>query len=578
MLCSYRHLILQQFCFYVPQIPGSHMVFLAVLPIAVVTVLMVALLWSSRRAMPIGWVLAVVIGFFGWNMPVRWIGAATVAGIINAIDILIIIFGALLILQLMRRSGGMGEIARSMETVSRDGRVQVLLIGWLMVCFLEAVAGFGTPAAIVAPLLIGLGFPPLVSAVIALLADSTAVTFGAVGVPVWGGFSAIEPLISDAGNSASNFDEFLFRIGSYAGSIHFAVGTFMPVVLVSVLTKMLSGSWREGLKIWPLALIAGACFTLPMMIFALTLGPELPALLASLTAFPLFILVLRLIKPGQSGNWLVPPKEQWPPGLEGTMHAGEKPQIELAAPMGVVRAWLPYILVGVVLVAGRIQAFGITPLLRYVSVGWQSIFGTSIGRSIQLLYNPGTIPFMAVALLIPFIHRMKREDAVLAWKDTVRMIMPAAVALVFTLGMVYVMIHSGDHDQRPSMLILLAETASNYTSRILSGRIWYLIAPFVGILGSFVSGSNTVSNIMFGPFQFGTALKASLSPDAVLALQAVGGAAGNMICVHNIVAVLTTVGLLGKEGIIIRKNLPVCLAYGLLAGLVGWLLVAVGGS
>jgi len=146
------------------------------------------------------------------------------------------------------------------------------------------------------------------------------------------------------------------------------------------------------------------------------------------------------------------------------------------------------------------------------------------------------------------------------------MIIPAAIALVFALGMVYVMMNSAEVSSGDSMLIVLARAAA-----AISGRIWYLMAPMVGILGAFVSGSATVSNIMFGPFQYGIAQSASLPVTPVLSLQTIGSAAGNMICIHNVVAVLTTVGLVGKEGLLIRQNLPVCVLYGLTSGIVAWI-------
>jgi len=159
---------------------------------------------------------------------------------------------------------------------------------------------------------------------------------------------------------------------------------------------------------------------------------------------------------------------------------------------------------------------------------------------------------------------MKRKEAFEALARTFTIIKPAAIALVFTLAMVYIMMNSGEAASRNSMLIVLAEAAA-----AALGRGWVLFASFVGALGTFISGSNTVSDIMFGPFQFGAAVRTDLPPALILALQAVGGAAGNMICVHNVVAALTTVGLVGREGIVIRKNLPICIGYCLCAGLIG---------
>jgi lactate permease len=180
----------------------------ATLPIVIVGVLMVVFSWSAVKAMPIGWIAAAMIGGIGWDMPLRWLGAATLGGMINAVDILMIVFGALLILQLLRESGAIGSIAASMASISRDRRVQVIVIAWLMGSFLEAVAGFGTPAAIGAPLLVGLGFPPLIAVISTLIGDSTAVTFGAVGLPIWGGF---EPVRRSGGSFASRFRR-LFKI------------------------------------------------------------------------------------------------------------------------------------------------------------------------------------------------------------------------------------------------------------------------------------------------------------------------------------------------------------------------------
>jgi len=155
------------------------LILLAAFPILLVGVLMVGLSWPSRVAMPAGYVAAALIALLAWDMPVRWLVAATIGSAITAVDILLIVFGALLILQMLRASGGLEGINRSMAGVSRDRRIQLLVIAWLMGGFLEGAAGFGTPAAVGAPLLVGMGFPPLVAAITTLMADSTSVTFGA---------------------------------------------------------------------------------------------------------------------------------------------------------------------------------------------------------------------------------------------------------------------------------------------------------------------------------------------------------------------------------------------------------------
>ena len=227
------------------------------------------------------------------------------------------------------------------------------------------------------------------------------------------------------------------------------------------------------------------------------------------------------------------------------------------------RAWLPYVLVGLILLIGRLPGLGLTPILKQLSIDWNDILGTTLSQGIVPLYNPGLLPFALIALLIPLLHGLSIREAGKAVKETFSTIGPAAVALFFAVGMVYVMVNSGSTVQTDSMLIVLAKAAAN-----AGADAWYLLAPVVGILGTFVSGSNAVSDIMFGIFQYNTALNADLPPIQVLALQAVGGAAGNMICIHNVVAASATVGLIGQEGYIIRKNALISLGYALLAGLI----------
>jgi lactate permease len=512
--------------------------------------------------------LAVILAMAAWGMTPVWVAAAGLAGLMNALEILVIVFGALLILQLLRRSGGIKSIAASMAQFSSDRRVQLILIAWLMGSFLEGAAGFGTPAAVTAPLLVGLGFPAFPAVVGTLIADSTSVSFGAVGVPIWGGFANLEALFpSQAGMS---FLGVLHRIGAFSGLVHFAIGTFIPLVIVAILTRTTAGSFRPGLKIWPLAIAGGLAFTIPQTLIALWIGPEMPALLGSLIGLAIFLFLVSRGWLVPKETWDFPARHTWPEkwGADAKIRGGEGQHHSI----GPLWAWMPYFLISFLLLVSRISAFGIAPWLKAWTISWNHILGTSLSRSIAPLNNPGIFPFLLVALLIPLFHRLPQKEIRAAWNDTLHMIRPAAIALSFTLAMVYTMMNAGQATGRDSMLIELAKVAAAGL-----GRFWYLIAPFVGILGSFISGSNTVSNIMFGALQLRTAEQARLALIPVLGLQVVGGAAGNVISIHHVVAVLTTVGLVGREGAVIRENLPVVLGYGLLAGIVGWLLVVFGG-
>jgi lactate permease len=535
-------------------------VLLALFPILLIIVLMTGFRWSARNAMPLGWLSAVLIGWWGWEMNLQLIAASTLAGFINALDILLIVFGAILLLQMLRKSGGIEGISHSLAGISEDRRVQVILIAWLMGSFFEGAAGFGTPAAIAAPLLVGLGFPPLIAVITALIADSTAVSFGAAGIPIIGGFANLEGVA--ALPAGMTFTEYLYEIGAQAALLHFCVGSFMALVIVGMTVQIAEGSLKKAWEVWPIALYGGLAFTIPQFLIGWFIGPELASLLGGLIGLFVFAFTTSKGFLTPKSNWQFPDFSQWPDRWKSKLPSEPEESIDRGI-MPAWRAWLPYVLVGLILLIGRLPGLGLSPVLKQLSIDWNDILGTTLSQGIVPLYNPGLLPFALIALMIPFLHGLNFREAGKAVKETFYTIGPAAVALCFAVGMVYVMVNSGSTLQTDSMLIVLAKAAAN-----AGADAWYLLAPVVGILGTFVSGSNAVSDIMFGIFQYNTALNADLPPVQVLALQAVGGAAGNMICIHNVVAASATVGLIGQEGYIIRKNALISLAYALLAGLI----------
>src|SRR5699024_9646224 len=182
--------------------------------------------------------------------------------------------------------------------------------------------------------------------------------------------------------------------------------------------------------------------------------------------------------------------------------------------------------------------------------------------------SPGAV-FIVISLITFFVQSMEPANYANAWKMSWKTMIPASAALVFTVPMVQVFINSGGgaagYDEMPAVL---AEGVAN-----LGGSVYPIVAPFVGGLGAFVAGSNTVSNMMFSLFQHGVGTRIGADPTWMVALQAVGGAAGNMICVHNVVAASAVVGLVGKEGHVIRKTLIPFVYYSLLAGSIGYSII-----
>ena len=543
---------------------------IAFLPILAVLILMVVLRQPASTAMPIAWFIAGCIAFFIWKTPLQWIAASSLNGCFIALKILIIIFGALLVLFTLRECGALAVINRGFMNVSPDRRIQAILIAWLFGSFIEGAAGFGTPAALAAPLMLALGFPALAAVMVALICNSTPVTFGAVGIPIWGGmgWTLDIPLIQDAIRSAGmSYSEFIHQIGIWAAIPHAITGTFIPLFMVAMLTRFFGEKrqFREGLHIWPYAIFAGLCFTVPYLFTAIFIGPEFPSLLGGLIG-------LAILVPATRAGFLVP-KRTWDFPEQSTWEEEWVGSIDMKSTrdgdhMPLIKAWAPYILIGGLLVLTRLSFLPLEEWTKAFSIKYTSIIGVDIANSIEPFHLPGILPFMLVALLCIPIYRMNRTQTKAAWQDAVKRIIKPAIALMFAVPMVRIMIQSGHNAlQWESMPLTMAHFVANVTQ-----GAWPIFAPFIGALGAFMAGSNTVSDMLFSLFQYSVADRLGLSHLVILGLQAVGGAMGNMICVHNVVASCATVGLVGVEGLLIRRNFFPMLFYGIFSGIIGLIL------
>jgi lactate permease len=554
----------------------SMLALLASLPILLVVILMAGFNWPAKRVMPLGWLLAVLLAALVWKMPLQWIAGATVSGALDAFNILIIVFGAILLMNTLKNSGAIRAIKATFYNISPDRRVQAIIIAGLFGFFIEGAAGFGTPAALAGPLLVSLGFPPLAAAILALVGNSMPVSFGAVGTPILGGAAKVldSPAIRDTLTQFGwTFDTFVHQIGVYTAVIHGVVGTFLPLLIVLILTKLFGEkkSFKDGFAIAPFALFAGLSFSVPYVLISLFIGPELPSLLGSLIALLIVIPASRSGFLQPKTPWDFPVRKNWGSDWVGTVEPGELK--EDTPQMNSALAWLPYVLVALILVVTRVPALGIKQLLTSpaVTIAWKGILGTKLAYSLQPLYLPGTVPFILIALLTIPLHRMNGKTVSTTWGDSLKQMVPATIALIGAVAMVAIMRNSGNN---ASGSLDMLKTLSTAAAAALS-QVWVFVAPFIGILGAFMAGSNTVSNILFSSFQYEVASSAGLSRVIIVALQVVGGAIGNMICVHNVVAASTTVGVLGKEGKIIRINLIPAALYAVFAGIVGLLLMTV---
>lgn len=541
---------------------------LAASPILVAAGLLLAFRWPARRTMPVVYVTAVVIALLVWRMPVPLVAASTIQGLVIAFDILYIIFGAILLLNSLAQTGALRTIHATFTSMSADRRVQVVIIAWLFGSFIEGASGFGTPAAIVAPLLLGLGFPAMAAVMIGLMVQSTAVTFGALGTPlligVTGGLETPE-FQALLGGAGLDFPAYRSLVAARAAVLHGIIGTIMPLFMTAMLTRFFGEqrSWREGLSVWRFALFAGLAFTVPYTLTGVFLGPEFPSLLGALAGLLIVFVAIRRGFLVPRGTWDFPGREAWPEEWSGALESTAAP--EPGRRMSTLRAWAPYAILATLLVLTRVPYLPIgTALQRVLEIRLDDLLGTGLSASTTPLYLPAT-SLVVTAMLAWLLQGIDRRRAGMAVISSAKTLLGAGFVLLFTIPMVRVYINSDlNVTGLPSMPIAMAEWAAAQV-----GAIWPLFAPSVGALGAFIAGSNTISNLMFSLFQYGVAERLQISSSLVIALQAVGAAAGNMLAIHNIVAACATVGLLGREGLLLRLTLIPTVYYVIAAGVLG---------
>ena len=545
---------------------------LALAPILTVGVLLVGLRWPAKWAMPVGYVVVVIIGLLVWNLSVASIVASTIQGLIIALTILYIVFGALLLLATLSESGAVDTIRTAFTDISPDRRIQVIIIAFLFGSFIEGAAGFGTPAAVAAPLLLALGFPAMAAVMSGLIIQSTPVSFGAVGTPLLvgvqqglAGGGPVERFLSNQNLELLNYvtDTITLRVVL----IHAICGVLIPLILCCMLTGFFgqNRNFGEGLGVWKFAIFAALSMLIPYVLFGWLLGPEFPALLGGPIGLIIVVFAARRGFLLPERPWDFGPREDWEPEWMGNIDPEDLHPDPGHEPMGIVRAWTPYVLVALLLVITRVIP-SFAAWLSGIAITWENILGVEgISADFALFYLPGFM-FLVAIVATYFIHRMTRHEIAESWKVAGGQILGAGFALLLALPMVRVFINSGEEYSAAnlaSMPVTLAEGAAS-----LAGAAWPFFAPWIGALGAFIAGSNTVSNLTFSLFQFTTAVNIGVAASAavVVAAQAVGGAAGNMITVHNVVAASATCGLLGKEGALIRKTIIPMTYYVLLAG------------
>ena len=521
---------------------------LAAIPLLLAFFLMVLRNVSASKSVGVSFLLTVLLMHFVWQASTLDTAAYTVYGVLKAVDLLLIVAGAIFLQNTLKKAGLMDVIRSGFQTISPDPRIQAIIIGYLFGAFIEGSAGFGTPAALAAPLLVGLGFPAVPACVVSLISNSTPVPFAAAGTPTLTTISNM----ADQLTASSVGQEWFTREVTHKVCVYLGVGGLVvPILLVAVLVLCFGEReqrLRRILEMVPFSLLAALTFLVPYYLLGTFLGPEFASIVGAIAGMFLTVLAARF--------HILVPKHRWRFRTDAAT-----PQTDLGTPPTTGQfflAWTPYLAIAVLLFVTRVDAFGLKDILKGIYIPIHNILGVDgLNLDFQWAYNPGIFPFGVVALVTALVRRVPGRETAQVARDTGRQLANLTVALIAGVAMVQLMMHSGENGSGlDSMLSQISQLMVN-----LVGAAFPYMSPVIGIFGAFVSGSCTVSSTLFGPLQYETAELLGLSTTTIVALQLTGGALGNMICINNVVAVTSTTNASGNEGRIIRTNLLPCLVY-----------------
>jgi len=520
------------------------------LPIVVVLAAMVWLRWSGTRAGLAGAVVAAAVGVTLFGATPSVLVVASWKAVILSFDVLYIVWAALILYNIADEAGAIRSIGVGVAALTEDHIMQLLILGFAFSSFLQGVAGFGVPVAVVAPLLVGLGFPPMQAAVVPLVGHAWSVTMGTLS-------SSFQALVTVTGYSGT-------VLGPWAAG-------FLGVACV--LTGFAVAHIHAGLR--PIRRCFGAILVLSLSMAAVQFGLVyfeyflLASFVAGMVGLGVSLVGARLAQLVQGSYLGLFPN--WPaPGGRQTPHR-EVRGATTEATMGFHLAFSAYYAVIVIVVAATlVPALSAALDILRVSVPFPRTvtrFGLVTHASTQtfsLLRHAGTYLLFA-AIAAWGIYRTAGYFEPAGWRPamrgTIKQAVPTTLAVLLMVVMAMIMSYTG-------MTRLLAHGLI-----AVAGHAFPIVSPFIGLLGCFVTGSNTNANFLFGALQRDVAILLRESPAITAALQTTGASLGSMIAPAKVLVVCATAGLQGREGEVMRVALKYCLPMTLLMGLLGWLAI-----
>ena len=527
---------------------------IAALPLLVFMIGLPVLMKPAVKVAPVAWVVTILLAIFYFGFPAQVTLLAALQGAITGIfPIMYIPFGAIVVYNVLKSTGWMDKMQNAMGSLTCDRRAQALLIGFGFSAFLEGICGFGAPVAIPASILVGLGYDPMMAALVCLIANTGPVPFGSLAIP------------TDVLALTTQLD--FMKLSQMTGRLMAPLAFIMSFATVFVMSGL------KGMKgIIPAIVITGLSFSVVEFAVSNMLGATLASILGALVC--LGCLSVYLYNQRVDGYWVFPGEKN--PGVCNTKDINFK---ELAM------SWLPYILLALIVIAFNLPSTRPFFAGRVPGSEWLLIKGYIYNPNkiyaFTWLQSPGTIMLIAGLISFRFMN-IRFSEFSKQFSLTFKQMVPAFITVACILSISEVMNMalpiidvkskitvwaSSTGVAQPSMIAIMAKSLVATVDQ----QLMPFLSPMIGALGVFITGSNTSANALFGNLQALTAQGLGISDILIASAGNAGASAGKMISPQSIVIAATAVGLLGKEGLIMRRTIKYAIPYVLFLGFMVWL-------
>ncbi|NFH89956.1 L-lactate permease [Clostridium botulinum] len=476
------------------------------------------------KTCPIAFIITFLLAIFVWRMDLLEAITAGFEGVALALwPIIITIIGAVFTYNLSVYTGSIEIIKKMMTSVTNDKRILVLILAWGFGGFLEAISGFGTAVTIPASILAALGFDPIFASIICLIANTTSTAFGAIGIPV---------------TTLAEVTGLEVKYLSYIVTLQLSI----LIILIPFLLVFMTGKGIKSIKgIFGITLVSGIGFALPQIIVAKYMGAELAGVVGGAISMGLTVFIAnKFYKESKDINYEIKIIKN-----RDTISAKKA-----------LLAWLPFILLFMfIIICSPLFPFIYKPLsLIKTSIYIHKGIGSK-ASTFTWLISPGTLIIIAT-YIAGIIQGVKFKEITNILIKTMKQMVKSAITIISIVALAKIMGYSG-------MIKSIADVVV-----MVTGRFYPLISPLIGALGTFVTGSDTSSNILFGGLQVEAANSIGANSYWLAASNMLGATGGKMISPQSIAVATAATGLVGSEGKILNSTFKICLIYVIISGLI----------